>query len=1855
MSNAKHKQSPAQVLRRLMATLLAAMMLLTFVPAVSLPAFAAGEGEQLFVRIVHIDCGRKYFTVDELEKIIDYASESNYTHVELAFGNDGLRFLLNDMSLTVDGQDYTSETVTSAIQSGNAAFNSESNGATGVLTESDMDALIAYAKTKNIRIIPMFDAPGHMYAVVNAMQTLDIEFEWSNPTNSGSSPNHAINPESTTAVNFVKALQGKYIEYFAGKGCDYYNFAADECGFSSMDTEKYSAYIQFVNDMAAAVKSAGMTPMMFNDGVYHPSFSSVTDAPDTGIVVCYWDAGSGSKYAQADALNTKGYKIINTHNKWYYVIGVEGTGWYGYQWAQNNMEGKGEYASKSCMAIDGDDGSTTPIGCMNAIWCDTPKNDVTWSNVENHIKTLAKNNPEQFTEVPAIDGTPATVEIPITPDLTGVSVSIYGPEGSVATATVTAKDAANIENAEHVVSYEVTPKLNSESYTGNGKVTLPIPSGWTDTSRIRGYYIDNGKAVTVDGTANDGKYTFAVPHFSEMGLVYLSEDAPEEIKLEVGETKNISVSAGKYTGTAPDSDIATVKINTNTTVGTAESRDRVSMNSNGTYTGVLYCNDYYMTIDSNGNIGYTTDGTKATEFTVTRTSNNYTIKSANGYYLGVSGSYNSYTLTTSSSSTNWRYNTSNNGFYYSSSRYITFSNGSWSLNRTPNNYTALYKYTPAVTGETTYTMDVTGVSEGETTVKVGETKYKIIVTAPNKAETLGLTYGETKNLPSNSNAKITSGNEYITLNGNTVTAGQTDGAATVTFDELNANGKVIAHWTYNFTVSAIDWSAIEDLPLQTWITNNAIEVDNKATGSWIYATWISQYPNAWYKNISAQSAYGENGLALNEIFKDELQRYQYEAAYLINEQTGKTAQSLVVWQGVRHTSDNIQLMGGSDQSQSGDVFNYIRFYNNEWQASADRETWFDVSGTGSTASSTGCTEQLAVYFMFRTEITAEVTTDAADWGWPEGSSDYTGNVSSSKNYVLLDFAVKYESGVLAPGSFPVDGKTMGFHCAPNDNAVGNNGGYYYRNLYGFRATQNSNGYEVYMVTVTMTDDDASTTISNTSSYTYGGEEKVIWALDEETFNNSQLEAYQSISNNSSMNGVKYGGDPYISGIEVYNKHGALITYYVRLVEAPADSLTVNYYVQGETNPFHNYLISVKQGTTFDVNVALGDPEKGPLTNGTVENYQGKTETVTADLSTMPSIPAQYRYAIDYDCVAAVRSDDGKTLDIYYVFKTEKDFVVDFGLPLHINLTNIAEALGNRQTKITEITVVSTHPKTNEIIVDTDLKGFTYKLTEIMQQKDLLTVTVTGELYDNNGTKINEGEVKYTIGITPASTVYYEEGFITATGWDKDGSDTTSNQTTTELGKANGSPYGYDDAYNSNTGHSGGSAYKVTVGNTNQSATASFTFTGDKFDLISVTGKNTGSIFIQAKSTSAGGQTYTWFVDTYYGNTVDDTNKYIKYTWKKGTDGKWHVTGSEEIADLPADAKLGFTDNNDGTGVSYVLNVKAQDQGTLYQIPVISKEVAWGTYEVTVKAVYYSVFDHTGNGSYDFYIDGVRIYNTLQDSSVYAPDGENDPVFTEIRDILIDDENSLGAISDGQPGAVFIDGFGTTESLELYEAYGPNNEVYLKPGQAIAFMAGEGTYFIGAKSPDGGATMVINGAETQIDTATDMYYAVTPTVQGYIVVANNGTGILSLTTIKAVGGNAAAPAVYSVDANVVAYARAMVLDMIQPAPAFEPATLEAEWTTFKFFSYSTHTLTVRTSDDVEYITVGDREIRDFYYTVKLEGSGWNRKLVKYKVFTRVLGNDAELGDYTITAYNADGNASAPKTATLSGETWFDKFN
>ena len=1665
--------------------------------AKSLPAPAKNKMDY---RIVHIDCGRKYFSADDLKKIIDYAYEYGYTHVELAFGNDGLRFLLKDMSVGT----YTSDQVSAAIQAGNDAFdnaarNSNLASKTEELNETDMNEIIAYANGKGIGIIPMFDAPGHLYAVITAMRSLGLTVTSSNPSNSGSSPNWAINPTDTASISFVQTLMQKYITYFAGKGCTMFNIAADECGFSNMNNNTYTAYAKLVNSMAAMVQNAGMVALAFNDGINYANLTSDVQF-DTNIGICYWTAGSN--YATAASLADNGFKIVNTNTHWYYVIGKEDGNlngdWNDYAYYLNYAV-KNMSTANSAFKVDGDTaGVVTPVGCMAAVWCDNPSSDVNDSNLESYVKALQDGNGTYFVKAAA----PEVVSIV---DSTGAAVSAMKVGDSV-TLSLSSGDEASW-SVEPAGVIELSSAATRAATTGTSVTAKALKAGEATVT------------ATVDGT----KYTQDITVQDVGDETYTSE---KTINLVIGETKDVTIS-GKNLSTdgktyvTKDPDIATVTVTGEDEKPGDLKYDRVSVS--------------YSTLAGNNS-----SWTKTQYFYLADDGEYYPVYAYRYYYY-----YYGYSITDSASSVQQIGNRSNNG------------------SRTVN----VYEQSGAQTVPASTTLTFEGVNEGTTTVVIDNVLYKI-------------------------------------------------------------------------TVTKEDTTNVSALPIQTWITNYAIETGSTTSENYWAASWSADTNNqyACYVNIAAADVYGPEGKQISECMPNNLTRYEFGGTYWEEAKDNKAAKELVVWSGRVHSSSNVQKIYGKDYSNTGTEFNYVRYYGGKWEVSATglADSWVEVKGTN-----TQSTEQIAVYYMMRSKITTEVTTDVADWGYIKSDDNYSTQITA-KQYVILDFAVKYEEGTRNPATFPQDGKTFVFHCTPNDasgSVIEESSNVYYRQLNNFRGV-NTSDYEIYMVTVTMTNDSVSETIADTTDYSYNGKERIVWAIDEKTRDDSNFEEYQAITNNdTTYSGCKIGGDPYVRGVEVYNQHGALITYYIRS-RAVEGQLTVHYIDKASNNEFYRYNITIgnidDMDQRFKGTIRLNpDNWKGNLLDGSVVNKWGVTQTVSSDLSTMPGVPAGYRYAISYRCEEVTHNTARTDVYLYYEFVSGKTFVVDFGLPLKITPKDFSDELENATLE-----KVSVSDSAYAAITTDNELNVIYTLNKTIDGEDNITVGYNGKIkvITEEGSKEQTGFVSYTVTIIPASTVYYEDSFATfydagstkaktqftqTTGtdvmgtWYVDGETKTADQALEELGNKQ-NVYGYDPAYtqNNSTTFSMGSAKKVTVNaDVTTNPTAQFTFKGTGFDVISLTDNRSGAIF----------------VDVY-----------------KGKD-----TTGEMVKSYIVDNYYGYKQETVGGKTTWVVDKESTD--CLYQIPVMKiTGLDYGEYTAVITVFYDGAFDHDDTVGYSFWLDAIRVYDPMgKDRSEYTQGNEKEgyPQYIKLRDKLA---KSGGVTSD----AVFIDG-GSTANISIYANYGPNNEVYLAAGQAISFKVAANDAIasiqIGAKAPQNSTdaanmSISVNGvtAKTeQLTSATEMYYRISDTVSDdtSVTITNTTGSVLSLTNLKITFTKEATAELAQLttleQTEAVAAVRALFAAPVEPEPdpepvTFEPDRFEVRWNRSTVKVGQKATLTVKTSEDVEAITVDGETVTSYRTRTQRTGWGWNAKKVTYREFTyTVTAAEAGTLNYSVVATDADG--------------------
>jgi len=566
-------------IKRALSLVLVFCMLCTM----TVTGFAAdttSEGQTDFMKVVHLDAGRKYFSVDSIKKIINNASADGYNYLELGVGNDGLRFLLDDMSVTAKDKTYSSEAVSQAIHAGNEAYY---NFDTDELTQSEMDEIISYADKKGISIIPLINSPGHMDAIIDCMESLGLSgVAYKNSA-------RTIDLTNTKAVAFTQALIQKYVNYFVGKGCKYFNMGADEYAndvtqdaggwFAGLIEKKgYGNFVTYVNDMAKIIEGTGMTPMAFNDGIYY-NYTDNAGTFDTNILVSYWSSGwSGYDVASASFLaNEKGFKILNTNDAWYYVLGRQAGNKSGYTiaTAKNGVQNTKYNKVPKRYSSDADPATEQVIGSMLCVWCDSPSasyNSTEEANIADLMKTFATNNPEVFTV--SNSGTTTPNKAPTAPANKEINLSV----GGTATETVSG-DYSNVKTADDsiaTVTAEYT-KTDAPSISYNASASVSKGQEYTD-----GYTAGNDKYPSkniIDNNANTfcwypdaqtaGKYMqvdlgAAIP-FGAVRLTTPSgagDDVCTNADVKVSADGNTWETIGSYTGEAGKSQIFTNTVDT---------------------------------------------------------------------------------------------------------------------------------------------------------------------------------------------------------------------------------------------------------------------------------------------------------------------------------------------------------------------------------------------------------------------------------------------------------------------------------------------------------------------------------------------------------------------------------------------------------------------------------------------------------------------------------------------------------------------------------------------------------------------------------------------------------------------------------------------------------------------------------------------------------------------------------------------------------------------------------------------------------------------------------------------------------------------------------------------------------------------------------------------------------------------------------------------------------------------------------------------------------------------------------------------------------------------------------------------
>ena len=768
------------------------------------------------------------------------------------------------------------------------------------------------------------------------------------------------------------------------------------------------------------------------------------------------------------------------------------------------------------------------------------------------------------------------------------------------------------------------------------------------------------------------------------------------------------------------------------------------------------------------------------------------------------------------------------------------------------------------------------------------------------------------------------------------------------------------------------------------------------------------------------------------------------------------------WQAMRLDKDNKQTdTSGDDETADGTTFTHVRYHAGAWQYKTLDGTWHYFLST----------DQAVAYYLQKTEVTKEVETYVKDWGY--GTAGTTPNTSSGKGQVALTVAVVYPDGTVSPAERDMYSKSTTIFNYWDGRDIG------------IIAPKNNEDYTISKITVT----DGNRKSNSTENVWYTSD-TITW--EKTTLDDEVTEWYneREVWNKSS------GTTPMVNGKSSKETWSAkntakLVLIYLEAAEKESNLNVVYYddtyskeiissqivmsYTQGQEPP--TYLNSLQNnGTVTPGTITLAD-------EAYVTNSSGVNQTFNKNVATVPGVAAQYRSGL-YKYVSAEISEDGKTLTLHYKISAnnlKKYYVVDFGLPVQFELTDLVDDTNLRKVRISTVT-------DGNVTYDETTKTFTYTPTGVL--KSLATASIA---ISYTGAQ----EAILTVGFIPASTVYYEEGFASySANWVSEGTAHGARQAKESYGQATNS-YGFDPAYRENSANSEGTvARTTTVG-----SDATFKFNGTGLEL-----------YLRTKNTSVNAEDVTnhsyMLVQVYAGDTADANNlKRMSFVdvnnlFVAKDTGYGYNTPCWTVDDMAL---------NDYTVV--VRFVKGQElaidgfrvtgtQGDRYKNAYAADgEANMQTAEIRNMVI----ANAQTNLNFDAYSNANEMYRVTANKVLDAVFDESD-VLTGA--VVLTNDDTMGV------NTVTVD----ADLLNI----GPKNEIYLQPGQAVVMQL-TGNYAsvqVGMRSLTGEAVSYkINGTSATMNSTVDMYYKVVP-VEGKLVIQNVSGGILALTRLKVTSATAA---------------------------------------------------------------------------------------------------------------------------------------
>lgn len=1410
-------------------------------------------------------------------------------------------------------------------------------------------------------------------------------------------------------------------------------------------------------------------------------------------------------------------------------------------------------------------------------------------------------------------------------DSTGVIINFGTADYSAEDITITKKTDVAALAGKTYVAYDISIEGFS---SGTATVTIPLNDAFEDNANLYAVYI-NGSGE-IDGNRIEGEYdteadtfTFTAEHFSTYAVLANETSKTKDITLTVGESKTESDETGNYessyTGDGLNTSIATVDVVGTDGVTSTKEWQLVTNGVSGITAGDQYLivsassgNAYALT-SSGGTTSVTiTDGVISVDsiatdsnavFTFGSSGTSWTVHGTTGY-LYPTATRNwwnwSYDLSTEQSSSQTVAISGTSGItisrdvtsgWNSTTSYLTLDSTAGASGSRDTVYLfKLVEGTAAADPSTTITF--TGVSAGETSVVVGSTLYKITVNR--KAQTVNLSVGGTASYPdaatkieSNTDSTVAS----ATLSNGTLTInGLKDGTTTITTD------------TTVYTVTVSEGTTISIKENET--TTISVDLQEGQTVTWSSAD--SRYVGVAGKYDTSAGAYTNEAILAGQ-----------------------------------NATDSPVVVTATIKDADGNVVGTQKWLVTVTEGDADTNTsskgiYFNI----------GTIEHCTVYYSINGGELIPVNGNGVTTG------NWTGNGTHTGHFNIMFFAAPDEGYALTYMS--ISGSADQYYTLSNGNPDGTGSDAWPFNDAATSTIPSSNndsawkringslhGFRWALLEGNMTIDQMKVLFSNAIALGCDGAT---------TITKNSTEGMGSASSPTVCKFVAQKLPTVEKTIKSITHDGTETTYTDGMKVELGD--TINYSVvvtRYATNATYGTITYDNEKLTDELtgNAGISNPDMGTSTTSNKAYTYTTRLTLTmdnyADVVKDGKITNTAEFSYSYSSQYSAGSLTSNASAVAEITVSVPEYVIDFGLPVSINLSN----------KLGEAKILSGTATFGTVTANGT--SFTYTPNKVLTGTDHVALTLTGNQ-------------SYGVNIIPASNVLYEDGFMTVgeniagrTTWEGDGKKTGDNEDNEMIQEAGTKDsdkyvYGYDPAYDNETEVSG-SAYSATVkADTVYTNELTFSFKGTGLDLIGACGSNTGTVLVRVED-STGKYYKGYLVDTAFNDSsVADKIYQVPLLHGQG----WpHDTYTVTVMGAYIDygtsttmaASFGLDDDDTAVSVSAVDPIS--QIYALMEAAGLSEEDMDNVEFINMGRLYGAATMDADSGdavtprstpsSMTVEIDGFRVYD---EAGTYAGNYAADEQRVEYVNVMKAELNGeFQAYVEGEDGK--------TWAQTNYEgAGGPQNEVYLGNGtDAIAFKVNPGikTIQISARAVnDKPATLVAGGQEiATITSYTEMYYKV-PVTNRIVTIQNVGEGLLALGNLKLLTpDNAAAPVslmpLSADDEPVVLSLLRMAPASVEPeepeTPVFTPEKLNVSVKSLNVIRNKLVTVTVNASTDVEKLTINGQTVNPI--NSLLVKRGWSKEYIYVLADTVKRG---ESKNYEIIAYNAGGTPSAAKTVT-----------